>query len=92
MSAALLESLRGQVVTDVETAAKVLGRSKATGYRLAASGELPGVRRLGTRYVVVTAELLAWLGLSKSDAPTEGDGEGVERNGRGYDQGAPGEG
>ena len=44
-------------VKEVETvkvseAARVLGISRATAYNLAHTGELPGVRRLGSRWVV----------------------------------------
>lgn len=44
-------------VKEVETvkvseAARVLGISRATAYNLAHKGELPGVRRLGSRWVV----------------------------------------
>ena len=87
MTADLLDKLRSQPVTDVDTAARLLDRSRATGYRLAASGELPGVRRLGSRYVVVTSELLAWLGLNE-DAPTATNGEGVDADRRQGTEGA----
>ncbi|GAB4961434.1 hypothetical protein MAHJHV55_16090 [Mycobacterium avium subsp. hominissuis] len=40
----------------VPRAAELLGISRAAGYRLAASGELP-IRRLGGRVYVVTAGL-----------------------------------
>lgn len=40
----------------VPTAAKILGISRATAYRLASTGELP-TRRLGGRVYVVTASL-----------------------------------
>ena len=40
----------------VPVAAKLLGLSRSTAYRLALSGELP-VRRLGGRVYVVTARL-----------------------------------
>lgn len=61
----LLDQLRTQPVTDVATVAPLIGKSRASTYRLAASGDLPGVRKLGSRYVVVTAELLRWLGLDE---------------------------
>jgi excisionase family DNA binding protein len=45
----------------VPRAAELLGISRASAYRYAASGELP-VRRLGGRVYVVTARLLAMIG------------------------------
>ena len=59
------ELLALPVNISVPTAAKALGISRAHGYTLAKRGEL-GVRvlRLGTRWVVVTAELLAHSALS----------------------------
>lgn len=87
MTSSVIDELRTQAVTDVDTAAKVLRKSRAAGYRLAASGELPGVRRLGSRYVVVTAELLAWLGLNE-DAPAATNGEGIDADRRRGTEGA----
>ena len=45
----------------VPRAAELLGISRASAYRYAASGELP-VRRLGGRVYVITARLLALIG------------------------------
>jgi predicted DNA-binding transcriptional regulator AlpA len=45
----------------VPRAASLLGISRASAYRYAASGDLP-VRRLGGRVYVVTARLLAIIG------------------------------
>ena len=45
----------------VPRAAELLGISRASAYRYAASGELP-VRRLGGRVYIVTARLLAMIG------------------------------
>ena len=45
----------------VPRAAELLGISRASAYRYAASGDLP-VRRLGGRVYVVTARLLALIG------------------------------
>lgn len=50
----------------VEEAAKLLGISRASAYRHAASGELPGVKRLGRRVYVVRARLIQYL---ESDTP-----------------------
>ena len=49
----------------VAEAAQILGISRQTGYVLARSGELPGVRKLGGRFIVVKNELEAYLYPSK---------------------------
>lgn len=49
-------------VCNVEDAAKELGIGRSLGYQLARTGELPGVRRLGNRYLVSRVELDAYLG------------------------------
>jgi excisionase family DNA binding protein len=46
------------LLTPVPRAARMLGISRATAYRLAASGELPS-RRLGGRVYVITAAIHA---------------------------------
>jgi len=46
----------------VEKAAKILGIGRSLAYDLAQSGELPGARKLGGRYIVSRAALLAFLG------------------------------
>jgi excisionase family DNA binding protein len=46
----------------VEEAAKILGIGRSLAYDLAQSGELPGARKLGGRYIVSRAALLAFLG------------------------------
>ena len=46
----------------VPEAAKLLGISRAAAYRLASSGELP-IKRLGRRVYVVSAKLLAFIGI-----------------------------
>ena len=45
----------------VEEAAKILGLGRQTAYDLARKGELPGVRRLGRRFIVSKSELEAYL-------------------------------
>jgi excisionase family DNA binding protein len=45
----------------VARAADLLGMSRSTGYALANSGALPGVTKLGSRFVVRTAILSRWL-------------------------------
>ncbi|WP_282947839.1 helix-turn-helix transcriptional regulator [Cellulomonas endometrii] len=55
------------VRTDLETAASVLSLGRTTAYRLARAGEFPvPVLRLGTRYVVPVAPLLALLSVPTS--------------------------
>ena len=52
------------VSCDLRTAAKALGVSKSTAYALAQKGEFPvRVVRIGSRYVVPTADLRALLGM-----------------------------
>jgi excisionase family DNA binding protein len=49
----------------VEEAADLLGIGRSLAYELAQEGTLPGVRKLGHRYVVSKAALEVWLdGLS----------------------------
>ena len=45
----------------VARAADLLGVSRSTAYALANSGQLPGVTKLGSRFVVRTAVLSRWL-------------------------------
>ena len=45
----------------IEESAGVLGIGRQTAYDLAARGELPGVLRLGRRWVVSRKALEAWL-------------------------------
>jgi excisionase family DNA binding protein len=45
----------------VEEAAGLLGIGRSLAYELAQEGTLPGVRRLGRRYVVSKQALDAWL-------------------------------
>jgi excisionase family DNA binding protein len=42
-------------------AAAVLGVSRSTAYVLARTGQLPGAVKLGSRFVVRTAQLARWL-------------------------------
>lgn len=66
------------VRTDLVTAGSVLGIGRTVSHELARRGEFPvPVLRLGRRYVVPTAPLLALLGLpseSNGPAPTTGAG------------------
>lgn len=52
-----LEDLEGRATVNVETAAAVLGISRDLAYRLAANGALPGLLKLGGRYVVSVPQL-----------------------------------
>jgi excisionase family DNA binding protein len=45
----------------VSRAAELLGIFRSTGYDLARAGELPGVTKLGSRFVVRTLVLADWL-------------------------------
>jgi excisionase family DNA binding protein len=45
----------------VAQAGVLLGISRKTAYKLAKTGELPGVRKLGGRYKVVTHKLYEYL-------------------------------
>ena len=45
----------------VARAADLLGVSRSTAYALANAGTLPGVTKLGPRFVVRTAVLCRWL-------------------------------
>lgn len=53
-----------------------MGRDFA--YRLAGSGDLPGVRRIGARYVVVVAEVLAALGVPVMPGQQDTAGQGTD--------------
>jgi excisionase family DNA binding protein len=57
----VLEPQPIRITYTVEEAADLLGLGRSLAYKLAASGELPGVRRLGGRYVVSKAAFDAWL-------------------------------
>ena len=55
----------------IAEAAQILGISRQTGYVLARSGELPGGRKLGGRFVVSKIELETYLNPStKKDKTT----------------------
>jgi excisionase family DNA binding protein len=45
-----------------------VGRAKA--YELASQNALPFVRKLGSRYLIVTSQLMEYLGLEKHEAGT----------------------
>lgn len=57
----------GRLTTDVETAGALLGLGRTRSFELARTGELPGVRKLGRRYLVSVAELLDFLGVPFPD-------------------------
>jgi excisionase family DNA binding protein len=48
----------------IQEAADLLGIGRSLAYELAQEGTLPGVRRLGRRYVVSKSVLDGWLGLA----------------------------
>lgn len=58
----------------VEEAAELLGIGRSLAYQLARTGELPGVVKLGNRYIVGRAALLRALGANASAELTGGDG------------------
>lgn len=60
-STATVSTERLPALLTVTRAAELLGISRASAYRYAASGELP-VRRLGGRVYVITSRLLAMVG------------------------------
>jgi hypothetical protein len=49
------------LVIPVARAAELLDISRSAAYALARTGQLPGVTRLGSRYVVRTAVMTRWL-------------------------------
>ncbi|MFD7342083.1 hypothetical protein ACFV98_39895 [Streptomyces violascens] len=59
------ELLELPAAVDLETGNRALGLGRSKGYELAKRGQYPcKVLRLGTAYRVVTADLLALLGLA----------------------------
>lgn len=63
---------------DIETAGRALGLKRSTAYALAKRGEFP-VRtlRAGRSYRVVTAELLALLGITRDSGEGAGSAQSV---------------
>lgn len=57
-----LNDLGDRTTVTVEEAGELLGIGRGLAYRLARSGKLPGVLKLGGRYVVSVSRLLAALG------------------------------
>lgn len=55
-------------LVSVPEAARMLGISRASAYRYADSGLLPGVRRLGRRVYVVRARLVEFLDAERDSA------------------------
>ncbi len=78
------------VTVDIVTAARALGCGRSLAYRLVAEGDFPcRVLRLGRRYVVVTVDLLAVLGLSGDGGEQPaGDGGPQRRSWHGVADGA----
>ena len=54
---------------DVRELTELLGLNRKTVYGLIASGEIPGVRRLGRRIVVHRATVIRWLGNGQGSVP-----------------------
>jgi hypothetical protein len=62
------DELRAWPVTvDVPTAGRCFGLGREASYRAAHDGTLPGVVKIGRRFVVVTARLREALGVSPPD-------------------------
>ena len=49
----------------VEEAARILGIGRQTAYELARRGELPGIKRLGGRFIVSRIQLEEYLGKTR---------------------------
>jgi excisionase family DNA binding protein len=67
-----LQAPEERLVYTVAEAGEMLGISRAFAYELVARGELP-VIRLGRRRLVPKAGLLALVGQSEADSPTQPD-------------------
>jgi excisionase family DNA binding protein len=81
MSATTTTPASGPLTLTVEEAGQLLGISRGTAYRAAASGQIPTIR-LGRRLLVPTARLHQLLGHTDPGAPVDVDGETVEETGR----------
>jgi excisionase family DNA binding protein len=57
----VLEPQSIRLTYSIEEASSLLGIGRSLAYELAQEGTLPGVKRLGRRYVVSRAALDAWL-------------------------------
>jgi len=51
----------------VEEAARILGIGRQTAYELARRGELPGIKRLGGRFIVSRIQLEEYLGKNQEE-------------------------
>ncbi|GHH62367.1 helix-turn-helix domain-containing protein [Lentzea cavernae] len=60
--------VHGPALVSIPEAARLLGISRASAYRYADSGQLPGARRLGRRVFVVRARLIEFLEAERDDA------------------------
>lgn len=61
------DGLESRLTMTVTTASQIGGWGKTLGYRLAASGELPGAVRIGGRWTVGIARFAAALGLDPDE-------------------------
>ena len=64
-----MQNTKKQTLTVME-AARILGIGRQSAYELARRGELPGVRRLGGRFIVSKAELEAYLSADNVRGPS----------------------
>src|SRR5207247_7088427 len=73
MTAAVVPDPRVHATITVEQVAAIYGIGRGLAYELARRGELPGARRLGSRWVVVTAEVVKDLGLGVATGQVDGE-------------------
>lgn len=71
-----------ELTLSVEQAAKALSIGRGLAYELARRGELPGVLRLGNRFVVGKAALLSALGNAQTRELIADEDEGVSADER----------
>jgi len=58
---------QGKQTYTVEEAARILGIGRQTAYELARRGELPGIKRLGGRFIVSRIQLEEYLGKNQEE-------------------------
>ena len=81
------------VRTDLRTAGSIFGLSATQSYEAAKAGRFPvPVLRVGVRYVVPVAPILAVLGLDDGGGPNRSDGPDQERGGEDARPGTSGRG
>lgn len=72
------KTIDGIVTMSVEEAARQLGIGRTLAYELAKRGELPGVLRLGRRFVVTKPRFNAAIGAAADSAPVLDVDEGPQ--------------